>query len=47
VTTTYPPIPAPLTSSVINRGAPLTFGHDRKAVVDTMSLAQLDGGQRK
>jgi hypothetical protein len=47
VTIAYPHIPVAPTSPAINRGTALTLAQRRKAIADTMSLAQYDGGHRK
>jgi hypothetical protein len=47
VTSAYPHIPAAPTSPAINGSAAFTLGQRRKAIADTMSLAQYDGGHRK
>jgi hypothetical protein len=46
VTTAYPHIPAAPTWPAINRSTASTLGQHRKAIADTMSLAQYDGGHR-
>jgi hypothetical protein len=46
VTSAYPHIPAARTSLAINRGTALTLGQRQKAIADTMSRAQYDGGDR-
>ena len=47
MTTAYTHIPVAPTSPAINRGTALTLGQRRKAIADTMSRAQYDGGHRK